>query len=58
MNEIMTNEILPDRPLKEKTSITLDADVMRQIKILAYEDDRNFSQYVNLILKEWLKQHN
>ena len=46
-----------DRPLKEKTSITLDADIMQRIKVLAYEDDRNFSQYVNLILKEWLREH-
>ncbi len=50
------NEI-PERPLKEKTSITLDADVLKQIKIMAYEDDRNFSQYVNLILKEWIRKH-
>jgi len=40
------------RPLKGKVSITLDADVIEKIKILAEEDDRNFSQYVNMILKE------
>jgi hypothetical protein len=30
---------------------------MKKIKQLAYEDDRNFSQYVNLILKDWIKNH-
>ncbi len=50
------NEI-PEKPLKEKTSITLDAEVLNQIKIMAYEDERSFSQYVNLILKEWMRTH-
>ena len=43
------------KPLKNKVSITLDADVIEQIKELAENDDRSFSQYVNLILKEYLK---
>ncbi len=40
------------RPLKTKVSITLDEDVIRQIRELAEADDRNFSQYINLILKK------
>lgn len=43
------------KPLKNKVSITLDADVIEAIKELAETDDRSFSQYVNLILKEYLK---
>lgn len=44
------------KPLKDKVSITLDADVIKQIKELAENDDRSFSQYVNLILKDYLKR--
>jgi len=40
------------RPLKEKVSITLDSDVVQRIKELAEADDRSFSQYINMILKE------
>ena len=40
------------RPLKSKVSITLDEDVIELIKELAEMDDRSFSQYINLILKE------
>ncbi len=43
------------KPLKSKVSITLDEDVINEIKKLAEEDDRSFSQYINLILKEYLK---
>ena len=43
------------KPLKTKVSITLDSDIIEIIKTLAEEDDRSFSQYVNLILKEFLK---
>ncbi|EOS80004.1 hypothetical protein C817_02113 [Dorea sp. 5-2] len=44
------------KPLKSKVSITLDSDVIEKIKQLAEEDDRSFSQYINLILKEHLNQ--
>ena len=42
------------RPLKEKISITIDSDVVKKIKELAENDDRSFSQYINMILKEHL----
>jgi len=42
------------KPLKTKVSITLDTNIVEQIKELAEADDRSFSQYVNLILKEYL----
>lgn len=43
------------KPLKTKISITLDEDVVEKIKILAEEDDRCFSQYINLVLKNHIK---
>lgn len=42
------------KPLKNKVSITLDEDVIDRIKQLAEEDDRSFSQYINMVLKEHL----
>lgn len=44
------------RSLKTKVSITLDADVIDEIRKLAEEDDRSFSQYINLALKEYLRE--
>ena len=43
------------KPLKIKVSITLDADIIDKIKELAEEDDRSFSQYINLVLREHIK---
>lgn len=43
------------RPLKTKVSITLDTEIIEAIKDLAEQDDRSFSQYINLALKEHLK---
>lgn len=45
------------KPLKEKISITLDADLLKKIKILAEKDERSLSQYINLILKKHLETH-
>ena len=42
------------KPIKEKVSITLDWDIIEKIKKLAEQDDRSFSQYINLVLKEHL----
>ena len=44
------------KPLKVKVSITLDEDVIREIRALAETDDRNFSQYINLVLKKHLNE--
>ena len=43
------------KPLKNKVSITLDADIIDRIKELAEEDDRSFSQYIILVLREHIK---
>ena len=44
------------KPLKTKVSVTLDADIIEMIKNLAEKDDRSFSQYINLILKDFLSR--
>ncbi len=43
------------KPLKSKVSITLDDDIISKIKELSEEDDRSFSQYINMVLKQYLK---
>ena len=45
------------KPLKIKASITLDGDVLEQIKYLAERNDRSLSQYINIVLKEYLKNN-
>ena len=42
------------KPLKQKISITLDGEIVEQIKQLAEKCDRSVSQYINLILKAHL----
>lgn len=44
------------KPLKDKVSITLDQNIILEIKGLAEEDDRSFSQYINMILKSYLAE--
>lgn len=44
------------KPLKEKVSITLDTEIVSRIKNMAEEDDRSFSQYINMVLRNWIKQ--
>ena len=46
------------RPLKEKVSITLDGDVVEEVKRLAEEDDRSFSEYINRVLRKHVKDKN
>lgn len=45
------------RPLKRKVSITLDEDIIKRIKELAEDDDRSFSQYINMVLKEYINKN-
>lgn len=44
------------KPLKNRVSLTLDEDIIEKIKRLAENDDRSFSQYVNMVLKEYLSK--
>ena len=43
------------KPLKEKVSITIDADILKALREKAEKDDRSLSQYINLILKKYLE---
>lgn len=43
------------KPLKEQISITIDEAVLKKLKVLAKEDDRSLSQYINLILKKHIE---
>ena len=43
------------KPLKEKISITIDQDVLEKARIEAEKDDRSLSQYINLIIREHLR---
>ena len=45
------------RESRVKVSVSLDEDIIEKCKYLAEEDDRSFSQYVNLILRKWLKEN-
>lgn len=42
------------KPLKESINLTLDNDILKEIRTLAERDDRSVSSYVNLILKKHL----
>ena len=44
------------KPLKTKISITIDSDIIESLKLLAEEDDRSLSQYINIILKDHVKK--
>lgn len=43
------------KPLKEKISITIDNDILMKLKERAEYDDRSLSQYINLVLKQHIK---
>ncbi len=45
------------KPLKEKISITIDADLLEKLKHEAECDDRSLSQYINLILKKYINSN-
>ena len=46
------------RPLKEKISITIDNDLLDELRKLAEEDDRSLSQLINRILKSYVSKLN
>ncbi len=46
------------KEFKKKISITLDTDIINMAKLRAENCDRPFSQYVNLILKDYLSNVN
>ena len=44
------------KPLKVRVSITLDEDVVEKIKYLSDDAFRPFSQYINLVLANHIKE--
>ena len=46
------------KPLKEKISITIDSDLLEKLKVEAEKDDRSLSQFINVILRKYLKAQN
>lgn len=46
------------RPLKDKISITIDNDILEELRKLAEEDDRSLSQLINRILKAYVTNLN
>ena len=42
------------KPLKEKVSITLDSNIVKE---MPEKDDRSFSQFINLILKDYIAKN-
>jgi hypothetical protein len=46
------------KPLKEKISITIDADLLSAIRKCAENDDRSLSQYINIVLKKHVENIN
>ena len=43
------------KPLKTHISITLDVDIYEKAKLLAEEDDRSLSSYINLLLRDRIR---
>lgn len=46
---------MKDKPYKIKVSVSLDEDTIEKIRILAEQDDRNFSSYINKVLKDHIQ---
>ena len=45
------------KPLKEKISITIDSDLLQQLREQAENDERSLSQYINLILRKYINDN-
>ena len=46
----------PLKPLKKNVSISLDSEVIQKIRALAERDARNFSQYINMVLRDHIAE--
>lgn len=46
-----------NKPYKQKVSVSLDEDIITEIKQLTENDDRSFSQYINLVLREHITKN-
>lgn len=41
---------------KEKVSMTIDSDLLQELRFYAQMDDRSLSQYVNRILRRYMEK--
>ena len=48
--------VIEMRPLKEKISINIDSDLLLKLRYEAELDDRSLSQYINYVLKEYMRK--
>lgn len=46
------------RPLKERISITIDSDLVEELRIKAKEDWRPLAQYINWALRKYMDEEN
>lgn len=44
------------RPLKERISITIDSDLVEELRIKAKEDWRPLAQYINWVLRKYMDE--
>lgn len=42
--------------MKEKINITVDEDIIRELRKMAKDDNRTLSNYIDSILKEYVNQ--
>ena len=45
------------KPLKVKISLTIDEDVVEKVKDLAEYDNRSLSQFINIILMDYINKN-
>ena len=43
------------KPLKTRVSLSLDEEIVKKLRVLEEEDDRQLSSYINLILRNHLR---
>ena len=51
-----SREVRIVKPLKEKISITIDSDLLEKLRKIADEDCRPLSQYINLVLRDHIRE--
>lgn len=47
-----------DKPLKEKISISIDPDLLQELRKEALREERSLSRFINIVLKKYIKSIN
>lgn len=45
------------KPLKTSISITIDSDLLQELKAEAERDERSLSQFINLVLRKYINEN-